>query len=179
LKTQRQLADAQRLRALAMQHQAQLNLGYAIIRTAIDGTVGARTVRVGQFVQAGTQLMEIVPLRQTYVVANFKETQLTRIRSGQAARISIDAFPDDTLTARVASIAPASGLEFSLLPPDNATGNFTKIVQRVPVKLVIDDAGKLSGRLRPGMSVDVEVDTRELPPSNVAAGSMSATRRRG
>jgi len=161
LKTQRQLAEAQHLRALAMQHQAQLNLSYATIRAAIDGTVGARTVRVGQFVQAGTQLMEIVPLQQTYVVANFKETQLTHLRSGQPARISIDAFPGDTLDARVASIAPASGLELSLLPPDNATGNFTKIVQRVPVKLVIDNAGKLSGRLRPGMSVDVAIDTRD------------------
>jgi membrane fusion protein, multidrug efflux system len=169
LRTQRQLAEAQHLRALAAQSQAQLNLSYSTIRAAIDGTVGARTVRVGEFVQAGTQLMEIVPLKDTYVVANFKETQLTRVRPGQPAHISIDAFPGEDLSARVASIAPASGLEFSLLPPDNATGNFTKIVQRVPVKLAIDRAGKLSGRLRPGMSVDVSIDTRLLAGAAASA----------
>jgi membrane fusion protein (multidrug efflux system) len=113
--------------------------------------------------------MEIVPLKDTYVVANFKETQLTRVRPGQPAHISIDAFPGEDLPARVASIAPASGLEFSLLPPDNATGNFTKIVQRVPVKLAIDRAGKLSGRLRPGMSVDVSIDTRLLAGAAASA----------
>jgi membrane fusion protein, multidrug efflux system len=160
LQTQRQLAEAQRLRAVANQYQAELNVGYATFRAAIDGTVGARSVRVGQFVQAGTQLMEIVPLRETYVVANFKETQLTRMRPGQAAHLTIDAFPGDTLSAHVASLAPASGLEFALLPPDNATGNFTKIVQRVPIKVLIDEPGKLAGRLRPGMSVYVSVDTR-------------------
>jgi len=163
LRTQRDLAEAQHQRALAARQQAQLNLSYSVIRAAIDGTVGARTVRVGQFVNAGTQLMEIVPLQQTYVVANFKETQLTQIRAGEIAHIRVDTFPGEELTARVDSLAPASGLEFSLLPPDNATGNFTKIVQRVPVKLVFEDASKLAGRLRPGMSVDVAVDTRAIP----------------
>jgi membrane fusion protein, multidrug efflux system len=161
LRTQRDLAEAQRQRALALQRQAELNVSYSMIRAAVDGTVGARTVRVGEFVRAGTQLMEIVPLQQTYVVANFKETQLTHMRDGQRARIRVDAFPGDELTARVQSIAPASGLEFSLLPPDNATGNFTKIVQRVPVKLVFEGQSRLAGRLRPGMSVNVAVDTRE------------------
>ena len=123
--------------------------------------MGARTVRIGQYVHAGTQLMEIVPLQHIYVVANFKETQLRHMRAGQIAHIGVDAFPGDELTATVDSIAPASGLEFSLLPPDNATGNFTKIVQRVPVKLVFEDEAKLAGRLRPGMSVDVAVNTRE------------------
>src|ERR1700722_3927107 len=160
LQTQRQLAEAQRLRAVANQNQAELNLSYATISAAIDGTVGARTLRVGQFVQAGTQLMEIVPLRDTYVVANFKETQLTRMHAGQAVHLSVDAFPGEGLTGHVDSLAPASGLEFALLPPDNATGNFTKIVQRVPIKVVFDDPRKLAGRLRPGMSVDVAVDTR-------------------
>jgi membrane fusion protein (multidrug efflux system) len=160
LQTQRQLADAQRLRAVANQNQAQLNLGYATISAAIDGTVGARTLRVGQFVQAGTQLMEIVPLQDTYVVANFKETQLTRMHPGQAVRLSVDTFPGERLTGHVDSLAPASGLEFALLPPDNATGNFTKIVQRIPIKVVLDDPRQLAGRLRPGMSVDVAVDTR-------------------
>jgi len=168
LQTQRQLAEAQRLRAVANQNQAELNLSYATIRAAIDGTVGARTLRVGQFVQAGTQLMEIVPLRDTYVVANFKETQLTRMHPGQAVHLSVDAFPGDRLTGHVDSLAPASGLEFALLPPDNATGNFTKIVQRIPIKVVLDDPRQLAGRLRPGMSVDVAVDTRHEQPATTA-----------
>jgi membrane fusion protein (multidrug efflux system) len=161
LLSQRDLAEAQRQRALATRQQAELNLNYTVVRAAIDGTVGARTVRVGQFVHAGTELMEIVPLQKTYIVANFKETQLRDMRGGQIAHIRVDAFPGEELTARVESLAPASGLEFSLLPPDNATGNFTKIVQRVPVKLVFEGEAKLAGRLRPGMSVDVAVNTRE------------------
>jgi membrane fusion protein (multidrug efflux system) len=168
LQSQRQLAEAQRLRAVANQHQAELNLSYATIRAAIDGTVGARTLRVGQFVQAGTQLMEIGPLRDTYVVANFKETQLTRMHPGQAVRLSVDAFPGERLAGHVDSLAPASGLEFALLPPDNATGNFTKIVQRIPIKVVFDDPRQLAGRLRPGMSVDVAVDTRHQQPATTA-----------
>jgi len=160
LTAQKALAEAQLASAVALRHQAALNLSYATIRAPIDGTVGARSIRVGQYVQAGTQLMELVPLSQTYVVANFKETQLTHMRAGQRARIAVDAFPQNELAAQVASLAPASGLEFSLLPPDNATGNFTKIVQRVPVKLVIDNRGQLLGRLRPGMSVTVRVDTK-------------------
>jgi membrane fusion protein, multidrug efflux system len=168
LQTQRQLAEAQRLRAVANQNQAELNVSYATISAAIDGTVGARTLRVGQFVQAGTQLMEIVPLQDTYVVANFKETQLTRMRPGQAVRLSVDTFPGERLTGHVDSLAPASGLEFALLPPDNATGNFTKIVQRIPIKVVLDDPRQLAGRLRPGMSVDVAVDTRYEHSSTTA-----------
>jgi membrane fusion protein (multidrug efflux system) len=169
LLSQRDLAEAQRQRALATRQQAELNLNYTVVRAAIDGTVGARTVRVGQFVHAGTELMEIVPLQKTYIVANFKETQLRNMRDGQIALIRVDAFPGEGLTARVESLAPASGLEFSLLPPDNATGNFTKIVQRVPVKLVFEGEAKLDGRLRPGMSVDVAVNTREaVAPTQTA-----------
>jgi membrane fusion protein, multidrug efflux system len=169
LLSQRDLAEAQRQRALATRQQAELNLNYTVVRAAIDGTVGARTVRVGQFVHAGTELMEIVPLQKTYIVANFKETQLRNMRDGQIALIRVDAFPGEELTARVESLAPASGLEFSLLPPDNATGNFTKIVQRVPVKLVFEGEAKLAGRLRPGMSVDVAVNTREaVTPTQTA-----------
>jgi membrane fusion protein (multidrug efflux system) len=160
LTAQEALAEAELAHALALRHQAALNLSYATIRAPIDGTVGARSVRVGQYVQAGTQLMELVPLSRTYVVANYKETQLTHMRAGQRAWITVDTFPQDKLAARVESLAPASGLEFSLLPPDNATGNFTKIVQRVPVKLLIDNDGQLLGRLRPGMSVTVRVDTK-------------------
>jgi membrane fusion protein, multidrug efflux system len=160
LTAQEALAEAELAHAVALRHQAALNLSYATIRAPIDGTVGARSIRVGQYVQAGTQLMELVPLSRTYVVANFKETQLTHMRAGQRAWITVDTFPKDKLAARVESLAPASGLEFSLLPPDNATGNFTKIVQRVPVKLLIDNDGQLLGRLRPGMSVTVRVDTK-------------------
>jgi membrane fusion protein (multidrug efflux system) len=168
LETQRQLAEAQRDRAIATKHQAELNLSYVTIRAAIDGTVGARTLRVGQFVQAGTQLMEIVPLRDAYVVANFKETQLTRMQPGQPVHLSVDAFPGDEIAGHVDSLAPASGLEFALLPPDNATGNFTKIVQRVPVKVVLDEHREGAAQLRPGMSVYVSVGTRDERPSSTA-----------
>jgi membrane fusion protein, multidrug efflux system len=178
LDAQTALAEAELAHAQALRHQAALNLSYATIRAPIDGTVGARSIRVGQYVQAGTQLMELVPLSRTYVVANFKETQLTHMRPGQRVRIAVDAYPHDELAARVGSLAPASGLEFSLLPPDNATGNFTKIVQRVPVKLLIDNDGPLLGRLRPGMSVTVSVDTKPLAdtkPFAMKAGVRSGT----
>ena len=157
---QRQMAQAQLARAIATEHQAELNLSYTDIIAPISGTVGARTIRVGQYVQAGAQLMALVPLRQVYVVANFKETQLTYVLPGQPARIKVDAFPSDDIRGRVDSLAPASGLEFSLLPPDNATGNFTKIVQRIPVKIVFPADGALLGRLRPGMSVNASIDTK-------------------
>jgi membrane fusion protein (multidrug efflux system) len=160
LATQRQLAQAQLARAEAAQRQAELNLGYATITAPIDGVVAARTARQGQYVQAGTQLMAVVPLQRVYVVANFKETQLTDVRPGQPARIRIDTFPGHDVEGRVDSLAPASGLEFALLPPDNATGNFTKIVQRIPVKVVFDARNPLAGRLRPGMSVNVAIDTK-------------------
>jgi membrane fusion protein (multidrug efflux system) len=162
LNTQRELAQAQLARAQASLRQAQLNLSYATIVAPIDGTVGARTVRVGQYVQAGTQLMVLVPLQKVYVVANFKETQLTSVHSGQPARIKVDTFPGDDVVGRVDSLAPASGMEFALLPPDNATGNFTKIVQRIPVKITFDGSPQ-SGRLRPGMSVEVAIDTKGRP----------------
>ncbi|NLS03560.1 HlyD family secretion protein [Rhizobium sp. P32RR-XVIII] len=159
LKTQRNQAVAQRDRALAVAHQAELNLSYTNIVAAVDGTVGARSIRVGQFVTSGTQLMAIVPLHSVYIVANFKETQLTYVQPGQPVEIKVDSFPDLEVKGHVDSVSPASGLEFSLLPPDNATGNFTKIVQRIPVKIVIDDED-LAGRLRSGMSVEPEVDTK-------------------
>jgi membrane fusion protein (multidrug efflux system) len=161
LKTDRARAEAARDRSLANRHQAELNLSYTKISAPVDGTVGARSLRVGQFVQAGTALMAVVPLHAVYVVANYKETQLARVRPGQPAEIEIDTFPGVTLKGHVDSLSPASGLEFALLPPDNATGNFTKIVQRVPVKIALDD-GKLEGLLRPGMSVEPTIDTRTV-----------------
>jgi len=159
LTTEHAKAEAQRDHASAVRHQAELNLSYTTITAPVDGTVGARALRVGQYVQAGTPLMAVVPLQAVYVVANYKETQLTRVRQGQPADVEIDSFPGVKIRGHVDSLSPASGLEFALLPPDNATGNFTKIVQRVPVKIVIDD-NKLAGLLRPGMSVEPTIDTK-------------------
>ena len=159
LDTERGKAEAQRDRSLAVLRQAELNLSYTTITAPVDGSVGARSLRVGQYVQAGTQLMAVVPLHAVYVVANFKETQLTHVRDGQRVEVKVDGFPDATLSGHVDSLSPASGLEFSLLPPDNATGNFTKIVQRIPVKIVLD-RDSLSGLLRPGMSVEPTIDTK-------------------
>ncbi|MGX4774096.1 HlyD family secretion protein [Bradyrhizobium guangdongense] len=159
LTTQRAQAAAQLDRARAVADQAELNLSYTEITAPVGGTVGARSLRVGQYVQAGTQLMAVVPLDAVYVVANFKETQLTHVRPGQPVELHVDSFRNQTLHGHVDSLSPASGLEFALLPPDNATGNFTKIVQRVPVKIVLDDHS-LTGLLRPGMSAVPTVDTK-------------------
>lgn len=144
----------------AMQRQAELNLSYARIVAPIDGVVGNRTLRVGQYVQAGTQLMTVVPTKAVYVVANYKETQLTDVRAGQGVDIEVDMFPGHVYHGHVESLAPASGQEFALLPPDNATGNFTKVVQRIPVRIVIDPDSAKSGDLRPGMSVTPSIDTK-------------------
>jgi membrane fusion protein (multidrug efflux system) len=159
LTTERAKAVAQLDRARAVEQQAALNLSYTRISAPVDGTVGARSLRTGQFVQAGTQLMAVVPLDAVYVVANFKETQLTHVRNGQPVEIRVDSFHGTKLRGHVDSLSPASGLEFALLPPDNATGNFTKIVQRVPVKIVLDDHN-LTGLLRPGMSAEPTVNTK-------------------
>jgi membrane fusion protein, multidrug efflux system len=147
-------------RSQAVERRAELDVEYTTIIAPIDGIVGARSLRVGQYVQAGTQLLAIVPLRDVYIVANFKETQLTQARSGQHVRLRVDTFPGVDLHGYVDDLAPATGLEFSLLPPDNATGNFTKIVQRVPVKIRLDAGQPLIGQLRPGMSVEAYIDTR-------------------
>lgn len=160
LRTQRDQAVAQRDKAKAAVDQATINLSYTEIVAAVDGTVGARSVRVGQFVTSGTQLMAVVPLHGVYIVANFKETQLTHMHPGQRAEIRVDSFPKLKIKGHVDSISPASGLEFSLLPPDNATGNFTKIVQRIPVKILFDSE-RLSATLRSGMSVEPQIDTKD------------------
>jgi membrane fusion protein (multidrug efflux system) len=159
LTTQRDQAQAQHQRSLAVEQQARLNLSYTTIAAPLEGNVGARSLRVGQFVAAGTQLMAVVPLHATYVVANFKETQLTFVRSGQPVDIRVDGFPGVQLKGQVDSLSPASGLEFSLLPPDNATGNFTKVVQRVPVRIALDPGQKLIDRLLPGMSAVTRIHT--------------------
>ncbi|MET4684138.1 HlyD family secretion protein [Brevundimonas faecalis] len=147
--------------ARALVEQAQLTLDRTVIRAPVAGVVGARGVRVGQVVQAGGQMMSIVPVQDTYVVANFKETQVGRMRLGQEVEIKADAFPGRALVGHVDSFAPATGSEFALIPVENATGNFTKITQRVPVRIVVDRAA--SGdpiALRPGLSVEVKVDLK-------------------
>ncbi|HET6609972.1 MAG TPA: HlyD family secretion protein [Rhodopila sp.] len=152
-------AIAQLAHSQAVAHQAELNLSYTIISAPVDGTVGARTLRVGQYVTAGTQLMAVVPLHAAYVVANYKETQLAHVRPGMQAAITVDGLPDLTLLGHVDSISPGSGLEFALLPPDNATGNFTKVVQRIPVKITFDNPA-VTRLLHAGMSAEPSIDTR-------------------
>jgi len=132
--------------------------------------VGNRTLRAGQFVQAGTQLMSLVPSSGAYVIANYKETQLSGVREGQLVEIEIDTYPGKLVRGHVDSLAPASGQEFALLPPDNATGNFTKVVQRIPVKIVLD---RTDVELRPGMSVVPSIQTK---PAVVAQGSSEKIR---
>jgi len=170
-------ANAALARAQALQSQAELNLEYTSIVAPIDGVVGNRSLRIGQFVQAGTQLMSVVPVAGAYVVANFKETQLTDVRAGQAVEIAVDTFPGQIVRGHVDSIAPASGQEFALLPPDNATGNFTKVVQRIPVKIALDlDEGSVV-ELRPGMSVIPTVETKSQARIRQAAAALRASAR--
>jgi membrane fusion protein (multidrug efflux system) len=153
-------ANASLAQSQARAQQAALDLGHTEIRAPVDGIVGNKTVAVGDYLQTGTEIMAIVPLAQVYVIANYKETQITNIAAGQHVTLSVDAYPGLKVTGTVDSIAPASGQEFALLPPDNATGNFTKIVQRVPVKIDLDLAPDAIGKLRPGMSVEPAIDTR-------------------
>jgi membrane fusion protein (multidrug efflux system) len=171
LKAEIAQANAALARAIAAQDQAELNLGYTIIVAPIEGIVGNRTLRVGQYVQAGTQLMSVVPVAGAYVVANFKETQLTDVREGQAVDIAVDMFPGQVAHGHVDSIAPASGQEFALLPPDNATGNFTKVVQRIPVKIALDRNNAPSIELRPGMSVIPTIETKSQARIREAAAA--------
>ncbi|HVW00061.1 MAG TPA: HlyD family secretion protein, partial [Planctomycetaceae bacterium] len=138
---------------------AAINLGYTRITSPVDGMVGQRQVRPGQYVNVGTQVISVVPLPNVWVIANYKETQMTRVRIGQPARVTVDAFPGKVLRGHVEGWSPASGAQFSLLPPDNATGNFTKVVQRIPVKIVLDPDPLLAELLRPGMSVIATIDT--------------------
>ena len=153
-------AKAQGQSARAQLEVAQRNVRDMVIRASVAGRVGDLSARVGQFVQPGLRLMSVVPVQQLYLEANFKETQLGLMREGQPAEIEVDALPGVTLHGHVASLAPGTGAQFSLLPPQNATGNFTKIVQRVPVRIAIDADPSIKKLLLPGMSVGVSVDTR-------------------
>ncbi|WP_454684574.1 HlyD family secretion protein [Ancylobacter moscoviensis] len=140
--------------------QSQRDFDFTVVKAPFDGIVGNRAVQVGQLVQPGTRLVALVPITRVYVDANFKETQLGKLRPGQAVNVEVDAYPDEEFHGRVTSVAPASGSVFSLLPPENATGNFTKIVQRVPVRIELDEEARDRAELRPGMSVIATVDTR-------------------
>jgi membrane fusion protein (multidrug efflux system) len=139
---------------------AKLDLQRTLIRAPVAGVVGNRAVRPGQLVKSGQQLLAIVPVQTSYIVANFKETQLEKIRVGQPVEIKLDALPGLKVRGRIDSLAPASGAQFALIPTDSATGNFTKIVQRVPVKIAVDKNGLAAQLLRPGLSVEATVDTR-------------------
>ena len=154
-------AEAKAKRALL--DLAKINLGYTRIVAPVNGMVGERGVRAGEYLRPGTQVISVVPLNNVWVVANYKETQLTHVAIGQKAEVTFDTFPGVTVAGRVDSIAPASGSQFSLLPPDNATGNFTKVVQRIPVKIVVDGDNPLAGRLRPGMSAVATILTDSTP----------------
>jgi membrane fusion protein (multidrug efflux system) len=140
---------------------ANLRLGYTKITAPFDGVVGERQVQPNDYVNIGSNLINVVPLPDVYVIANYKETQLTRVRPGQSVDITVDSFPGERLHGRVERISPASGSQFALLPPDNATGNFTKVVQRVPVRIALDKSQPLLERLLPGMSVVTEIHTDE------------------
>jgi membrane fusion protein (multidrug efflux system) len=160
--TQAQLdqARAQLEAAAASMRQAQLDMQDTVVRSTLAGRVGDRTVRVGQYAQPGTRLMTIVPVQEIYLTANFKETQIGLMRAGQPATIRVDALPGTDLHGTVVSFSPGTGSQFALLPPQNATGNFTKIVQRVPVRIRVDANQETRDILVPGLSVTVRVDTR-------------------
>jgi membrane fusion protein, multidrug efflux system len=177
LRAQLEQARAALAQQQANEHQAELNLSYTTITAPFDGTVGVRTLQVGQFVQPGTQLMAIVPLHAVYITANYMETQLTHVRAGQPVTINVDTFDGTVVHGHVESLAPASGQQFALLPPDNATGNFTKIVQRIPVKIALDENDPLAGQLRPGMSVEPTIDTK--PPRDIVVSTLNRSKVNG
>jgi len=167
------LAQAEAARAAV--EQMRIDLSRTEIRAPAAGVVGARSVRPGQYVRTGSAMMSLVPLGDAYVVANFKETQVARLRIGQPVEIHADAFGKETLKGRIDSFAPATGAEFALIPVENAVGNFTKIAQRLPVKIAVDRRQPLSGALRPGLSLKVKVDvTRDTGPSFAEAGQLPA-----
>jgi membrane fusion protein (multidrug efflux system) len=146
--------------AKAAANTARLNLDDTIVRASIDGRIGDKTAQVGQFVQPGTRLMSVVPVQDVYLVANFKETQVRRMKVGQKAAIKVDAVGDAEIDGVIVSFAPGTGAQFALLPPENATGNFIKIVQRVPVRIKLTPSKEVGPRLLPGLSVSVAIDTR-------------------
>ena len=157
--TQKKQTQAALEQAMAELDLARLNVSYTELRAPIDGIVGNRSAQVGAYATIGSQLISLVPARGLWVDANFKESQLARMHPGSVASVKVDSIPGKTFRGRVLSVAPATGAQFSVLPPENATGNFTKIVQRVAVRIVLDDEAATLGQLRPGLSVTARVNT--------------------
>ncbi|MFM0642740.1 HlyD family secretion protein [Paraburkholderia bryophila] len=174
LTTQRERAEATLQQTQAALDTARLNLSWTRIVAPIDGVVGQRAARVGAYVTPGTPLLAVVPLQQAYVVANYQETQLGNVRPGQAAEVRVDTYPGMVLQGTVDSFAPATGVTFAAIAPDNATGNFTKVVQRIPVKIVLQAGQASLDKLRVGMSVDATIRTGNAPASS--AGEKVAAR---
>ena len=163
-----------RLELVTALARAERDLAFTVVKAPFDGVVGNKSVQPGQYVQTGGRLLSLVPLGSAYVEANFKETQVARLKPGQAVVIKPDAYGEREVTGYVESIAPASGAEFSMLPPENATGNFTKIVQRLPVRIAVPPEVAREGILRPGLSVEVEVHTRDAgEPAPTLAGAVA------
>ena len=159
LTAQRDAAEGGLKRAQAALEMASFQLSYTRIVAPVDGMVGERAVRVGAYVTPGSKILAVVPLAQAYVLGNFQETQLTDVEPGQDVVVHVDSLGGEALTGRVESIAPATGVTFAAVKPDNATGNFTKVVQRIPVKIILDPGQPLAQRLRVGMSVEASIDT--------------------
>jgi len=156
--------------------KAERDLSFTVIRAPIDGVIGNRAMQTGDFVQTGQRVASLVPLDDVFINANFKETQVARLRPGQTASIAVDALPEHSIEGTIESFSPASGAVFSLLPPDNATGNFTKIVQRLPVRIHVPPAVAREGLLRPGMSVVVSVNTKADKAAADASHTQNAAR---
>lgn len=175
LGSSRAMSAAQAQAALASVEQARLDLDRTVLRSPINGVIGAKAVRPGQLVQPGLAMMSVVPVADTFIVANFKETQLARMRIGQRVEIRADALGDAKLTGRIESFSPAAGQEFALIPVENAVGNFTKITQRVPVRIAIDRNPETGG-LRPGLSVVVKVDVRDQSGVSFAQSGLPTPR---
>jgi membrane fusion protein (multidrug efflux system) len=173
ISTQKQQARAALEQAKAERDMARLNVGYTELRAPVDGVIGNRRARVGAYAAAGTQLLSVVPATGLWVDANFKEDQLQHMHPGQAVTIEADVMPGQIFHGHLDSLAPATGSQFSVLPPENATGNFTKIVQRVPVRVYLDGEDGHLGKLRPGLSVIAEVDTKAdaSQPEHVASAA--------
>ena len=168
LAAQTNAAQASVQYAQALQARAELDLSYTQLVAPFDGVVGRRSVRQGAYVKPGDPVLAVVPLAKAFVVANFLEHQLTHMRAGQRVSIKVDTFPGETLQGTVDSIAPATGVTFASIAPDNATGNFTKIVQRIPVKITLDQGQPLARQLRLGMSVDASIDTESANGKQVS-----------
>jgi membrane fusion protein (multidrug efflux system) len=158
--TQKQQVRAARQAAIAQRDLARLNLSYTELRAPIDGVIGNRSAQLGAYATVGSQLLSLVPSHGLWIDANFKEDQLARMHPGAPASVRVDLLANRKFQGQVASIAPATGAQFSVLPPENATGNFTKIVQRVAVRILLDDDSATLGQLRPGLSVTAKVNTR-------------------